>query len=59
LRIAQVLRDEDYVVAVAGRRRERVEAMIGSGFKGYAIDVPMPRLCARSRTIWEEALMCW
>jgi NAD(P)-dependent dehydrogenase (short-subunit alcohol dehydrogenase family) len=39
LRIAQVLRDEDYVVAVAGRRRERVEAMIGSGFKGYAIDV--------------------
>lgn len=39
LRIAQVLRDEGYVVAVAGRRRERVEAMIGSGFKGYAIDV--------------------
>lgn len=39
LRIAQVLREQQYVVAVAGRRRERVEAMIGSGFKGYALDV--------------------
>ena len=39
LRIAQVLREQQYVVAVAGRRRERVEAMIGSGFQGYAIDV--------------------
>lgn len=39
LRIAQALRDQDYVVAVAGRRRERVEAMIRSGFRGYALDV--------------------
>ncbi len=39
LRVAQVLREQQYVVAVAGRRRERVEAMIGSGFKGYALDV--------------------
>jgi NAD(P)-dependent dehydrogenase (short-subunit alcohol dehydrogenase family) len=39
LRIAQVLRDEGCAVAVAGRRRSRVEALIGSGFKGYVLDV--------------------
>jgi 3-oxoacyl-[acyl-carrier protein] reductase len=39
LRIAEVLRDEGYVVAVAGRRASRVQAMLGAGFKGYALDV--------------------
>jgi NAD(P)-dependent dehydrogenase (short-subunit alcohol dehydrogenase family) len=39
LRIAQVLREQDYVVAVAGRRRERVDALIQSGFTGYVLDV--------------------
>jgi NAD(P)-dependent dehydrogenase (short-subunit alcohol dehydrogenase family) len=39
LRIAQALREREYVVAVAGRRRERVEALMQSGFAGYALDV--------------------
>ncbi len=39
LRIAQTLREENYVVAVAARRRERVEAMAQSGYIGYAVDV--------------------
>ena len=39
LRIAQALREQEYVVAVAGRRRERVEALVQSGFVGYALDV--------------------
>ncbi len=38
-RIAQVLREQEYVVAVAGRRRERVDAMRASGFVGYTLDV--------------------
>lgn len=39
LRIAQHLREQQYVVAVAGRRHERVEALVQSGFVGYALDV--------------------
>jgi 3-oxoacyl-[acyl-carrier protein] reductase len=39
LRIAQVLREQGWTVAVAGRRAERVEALARSGFVGYALDV--------------------
>jgi len=39
LRIAQVLRDQGCFVAVAARRRERVDALAQSGFVGYALDV--------------------
>ncbi len=39
LRIAQVLREQEYSVAVVGRRHERVDALVQSGFVGYALDV--------------------
>lgn len=46
--IAQTLSEEGYVVAVIGRRSEKVDALIQSGFIGYALDVADVRALAEA-----------
>jgi NAD(P)-dependent dehydrogenase (short-subunit alcohol dehydrogenase family) len=48
LRVAEVLRAQGFFVAVAGRRAERVEALIRDGFAGYALDVADAAALARA-----------